>query len=91
MSEEAINSPIDLNIVIIEPEDCGSHGSSGEAAGCNSGWAGYFSSGHNFVDNYSYSDGSTSFSNQSLVFFIDGSGVANSSILHFHLFMKQCI
>ena len=50
----------------------------GEAAGCNSGWAGYFSSGHNFIDgNYSYSNG-TSFSNQSLVFFIDGSGVANS-------------
>ena len=30
MSEESINSPIDLNILIIEPEECGSHGSAGE-------------------------------------------------------------
>ena len=33
MSEEAVNSPIDLNIVIIEPEDCGSHGSSAWRSG----------------------------------------------------------
>ena len=33
MSEESINSPIDLNILIIEPEECGSHGSAGEVLG----------------------------------------------------------
>ena len=77
MSEESINSPIDLNILIIEPEECGSHGSAGEVAGCNSGWAGYFGSIHTFKALDS-SNNPAYWSNQSLVFFIDGSGVANS-------------
>ena len=77
MSEESINSPIDLNILIIEPEECGSHGSAGEVAGCNSGWAGYFGSIHTFKA-LDTSNNPAYWSNQSLVFFIDGSGVANS-------------
>ena len=76
MSEESINSPIDLNILIIEPEDCSNTATTSEkAAGCNAGWAGYFGSIHTFK---ALKNGNADkWSNQSLVFFIDGSGVAD--------------
>ena len=78
MSEESVNSPIDLNILIIEPDDCSSTPTTSEkAAGCNAGWAGYFGSIHTFKALDS-SNNPAYWSNQSLVFFIDGSGVANS-------------
>lgn len=79
MNAESVNSPIDINILILEPEKCINGGDAADkAAGCNTGWGGYYNSMHTFKALHSETGNPDYFSNQSLVFFMSGSTVQSN-------------